>query len=486
MTEMRWALAYRGGSAENSPIKRFPITSDDIVSMYDRHNFRGLVTSSFPSSGKERILRSAEHFESKCIAQHRNADPAESMTPESSQVFPPRTPERVQNAHKSIVPIYEFLAKYQKWIAKAGPDCCDFALGNPQTMPLEGFATALRDAAIPRTPAWYAYKTNEAESRATVCTSLKRVTGLEYPPENIFMTNGATGAHLVTMNALIGPDDEVIFNDPPWFFYEGMILQSGGRPVSVNTQPHTFDLDITAIDRAITDHTRFIIINSPNNPTGKIYSPDTLQKLSRVLSDASSRIGHLIYLVSDEVYRAIVYDGRAFHSPVKFYKNSIMIYSYGKTLLTPGERVGYIALSPDIEYADQLRTIFHSTQILSGWAMTSALLQHALPDLEKLSLDVNGLQRRRDRFVSGLRDCGYEVSRPEGGFYITPKSPVGNDQLFSDLLAEERVLCLPGSVVKMPGYFRVSLTGSDEMIERALPIFASARAESIGAFARTK
>jgi aspartate aminotransferase len=180
-------------------------------------------------------------------------------------------------------------------------------------------------------------------------------------------------------------------------------------------------------------------------------------------------------LISDEVYRAIVYDGGKFHSPTTFYKNSIMIYSYGKTLLTPGQRIGYIALSPLVEDLQELRTILFSSQILSGWAMASALMQHSLPDLEKLSLDVNDLQRRRDRFVRGLRECGYDVRKPEGAFYITPKSPIEDDVAFSDLLAEQGVLCLPGSIVTMNGYLRASLTANDDMIERALPIFAAAR-----------
>jgi aspartate aminotransferase len=373
------------------------------------------------------------------------------------------------------------LAKYDRWLATAGPEACDFALGNPQDMPLEGFVTALRHATTPKNPSWYAYKTSETSSREIVRASLKKLTGLDYPAENIFITNGATGAHLVTMNALIGPDDEVIYNSPPWFFYEGMVLNSGGTPVAVNVDLGTFDLDLGGIERAITERTRFLIVNSPNNPTGKIYSADTLQKLAAILDASSRRIGRRIYLVSDEVYRAIVYDGAEFPCPTKFYKNTIMIYSYGKTLLTPGQRIGYIALSPQMDELAELRTILFSSQILSGWAMASALMQHSLPELEKLSLDVSVLQRRRDRFVSGLRDCGYEVRKPEGAFYITPKSPIADDVAFSDILARDGVFCLPGSVVKMNGYLRASLTGNDEMVERALPIFAAARRKVRGA-----
>jgi aspartate aminotransferase len=390
-------------------------------------------------------------------------------------MFPPRTPVHVQKAHKSIVSIYDFLARYEGWVAKAGPNGCDFALGNPQTMPLEGFVTALRNATTPQNPAWYAYKTNEKASREIVCASLNKLTGFSYPAENIFLTNGATGAFLVLMRALIGSKDEVIFNSPPWFFYEGMILNSGGIPIAVDVEPSTFDIDVDGIERAITENTRFVIVNSPNNPTGRVYSTDLLLELGRMLERASKKIGRPIYLVSDEVYRAVVYDGAPFHSPTKFYKNSIMVYSYGKTLLTPGQRIGYLALSPQIEDVEELRTILYSSQILSGWAMTSALMQHALPELEKLSLDVAALQLRRDRFVRALQECGYEVRIPQGAFYITPKSPIEDDLRFSEILAKQGVFCLPGSVVAMRGYLRASITASDEMIDRALPIFAAAR-----------
>jgi len=257
-------------------------------------------------------------------------------------------------------------------------------------------------------------------------------------------------------------------------------LNSGGRPVAVNVDSTTFDLDLNGIERAITKNTRFIIVNSPNNPTGKIYSSETLVKLGHLLDEASKKLGRPIYLVSDEVYRAVVYDGTAFHSPTKFYKNSIMVYSYGKTLLTPGQRIGYIALSPQIDDVEELRTILYSSQILSGWAMASALMQHALPQLEKLSLDVNELQHRRDRFVKGLRECGYEVRTPEGAFYILPKSPIEDDLAFTELLARDGVFCLPGSVVKMNGFLRASITANDEMVERALPIFAAARRKVLG------
>ena len=388
-------------------------------------------------------------------------------------MLPKQSPECLLRAHAKLTPSFTFLEQYEQWLAEADDDYCDFALGNPQTMPLEGFVTALRDAATPQSPDWYSYKMTEPSSREIVQDSLLKLTGRDYAGDDIFLTNGATGALLVTMNVLIESGDEVIYNSPPWFFYEGMILNSGGVAVSVPVDATTFELDLAAIEQAITERTRIIIVNSPNNPTGKVYSRDTLKALGAILDKASERYGRTIYLLSDEAYRTIVYDGAQFESPTNFYRNSIMIYTYGKTLLTPGQRMGYAALSPEIEEREQLRTAIFSGQILCGWAMCSALMQHALRKIDSLSLDMNELQRRRDQFVTGLRDCGYDVNVPEGTFYVTPKTPIEDDARVVALLAEEGVFCLPGHVVDMPGYLRATVTANEDMIERALPKFAA-------------
>jgi len=199
-------------------------------------------------------------------------------------MLPKQTPERVVHAHHKMTPTFEFLEQYQQWLAEADDDYCDFALGNPQTMPLEGFVTALRDATTPQSPDWYSYKMSESSSREIIRNSLLKLTQRDYSPDDIFLTNGATGALLVTMNALIEAGDEVIYNSPPWFFYEGMILNSGGVPISVPVDATTFEIDVAAIEQAITKRTRFIIVNSPNNPTGKVYSPDTLRALAGILA----------------------------------------------------------------------------------------------------------------------------------------------------------------------------------------------------------
>src|SRR5262249_16863895 len=217
------------------------------------------------------------------------------------------------------------------------------------------------------------------------------------------------------------------------------------------------------------------------NPTGKIYPPETLARLARLLTEASARIGHTIYLLSDEAYSRILYDGRDFHSPSSYYPNTFLLYTYGKTLLTPGQRLGYIALPPSMPERELIRPALTVSQLVTGYAYPNALLQHALPDLERLSIDVAQLQRRRDRMVGALREMGYDLHSPEATFYLLPRAPLADDLTFIELLAEFDIFCLPGIVVELPGYFRISLTANDEMVERALPGFAAARERALGA-----
>ena len=244
---------------------------------------------------------------------------------------------------------------------------------------------------------------------------------MEFKPEDIFLTTGAFAGLAVTLNAVLEPGDEVIFISPPWFFYETLILAAGGVPVRVKIDPKTFDLDINAIAAAISTKTRAIIINSPNNPTGKIYPESTLKELARLLNAASSSHRRTIYLLSDEAYCRIIYEGRSFPSPTAFYPNSFLIYTYGKTLLTPGQRLGYIALPPDMPEAEMVRQALFTAQLTTGYALPNALMQYALPDLEKLSIDIEHLQEKRDHLVAELREIGYEMHVPEGTFYLLPR-----------------------------------------------------------------
>ncbi len=294
------------------------------------------------------------------------------------------------------------------------------------------------------------------------------------------MTNGTIAGLVVALRAVIDPGDEVIFISPPWFGYERTIEDQGAIPVRVKIRPPDFELDLEAIEAALSSRTRALIFNTPHNPTGKVYGPETLELLASLLAEASERSGRPIYLVSDEAYNRIVFDGRPFFSPSMFYSRTMLLYAYGKTLLAPGQRLGYIALPPSMPDRATVGAAIFMAQVATGWAFPNALLQHALGDLEKLCIDIERLQAKRDRMVGALRRLGYDVHVPEGTFYLLPRSPIEDDVAFTDLLAERDVFVLPGSFVELPGYFRISLTATEEMIERSLPGFEAARSDATG------
>jgi aspartate aminotransferase len=342
------------------------------------------------------------------------------------------------------------------------------------------YVDTLRTHLEPRKRNWFAYKMSEPKARIAVAKYLAERTGLAWEPEDVAMTNGGFAALAVAMRALVEPGDEVVFLSPPWFFYEFLILAAGAEPVRVHLPPPSFEPDMDELAAAITPRTRAIIFNSPQNPSGRVYPLETLSALAEVLTDASARIGHPIYLISDEPYNRILFDGRPFHSPAEVYPYTITTYSFGKQLLAPGMRVGYLTVPPTMPDRERFQEIVFVAQFATGYAFPNALLQHALPDLLALEIDIPAMQRRRDRLVPALREIGYESTMPEGTFYAMARSPIPDDVAFTDILARHRVLVLPGTVVEVPGWFRISLTANDDMIEPGIAGFAAAWAEAAG------
>jgi aspartate aminotransferase len=379
----------------------------------------------------------------------------------------------MQRMRASMAPFVRFF-EGPIWTRATQPGVANLAVGNPQEMPLPGYVDALARALQPRDKNWFAYKLSERRSRATVAATLRRRTGLHWDPADIQMTNGGFAALAVSLRAILDPGDEVVFLTPPWFFYELLILAAGGEPVRVPLRPPAFDIDLAAIEQALTPRTRAVLVNTPHNPSGRVYPKADIDALAATLHDASNRNGRTIHLIADEAYNRIVFDGRTFHSPAQSYPGTIVAYSYGKTLLTPGQRIGYVAVPPTAPDRESLREPLLVAQMATGYAFPNALLQHAIEDLEQLSIDVGALQRRRDRLVPALRSMGYQTTFPEGTFYVMAKAPTDDDVSYARLLAEHGVLVLPGSIVELPGWFRMSLTASDDMVAAALPGFAAA------------
>jgi aspartate aminotransferase len=354
----------------------------------------------------------------------------------------------------------------------------DFTFGDPHELAMPAYVEALREAAVPRDELWFAYKQSERPAQDAAAASLERVVPLGWTGDHLRMTTGGFGAITVAMKAVADPGDEVVYTLPPWFLYEILAIEAGLVPVKVPALQPSFDLDLGAIAAAITARTRLVVVNTPNNPSGRIYPPAALTALAEMLEEASARNGRRIWIVSDEPYNRIVFDGATFHSPAQYYRHTLLCYSYGKTLLAPGQRLGYLAVPPGLPEAAELMDAVDSLQVAGGWLFPNAVMQYAVPDLERLSLDIAALQAKRDRLVTALRGMGYEVASPEGTFYLWPRSPVPDDEAFVASLERRGVLVMPGALFETPGWFRICLTATAASIEAALPHFRSAIEEA--------
>jgi len=367
-----------------------------------------------------------------------------------------------------------FLEDIDYFTRENQPGVLDFTFGDPREMAPEAYVSALRTALTPQCAAWFAYKEYEPAAQEAAAASLGQLTGLPFEPDDILLTTGGFAALSVGMKVVADPGDEVIYSLPPWFAYETLLVEAGLVPVKVRIELETLNLDVDAIAAAITRRTRIVIVNTPNNPTGRVYSAETLTRLATVLEEASARNGRRIFLLSDEPYNRIVFSGVRFRTPAEFYPHTLVAYSYGKTLLAPGQRIGYLALPPALPDRPALRQAVHDLQIAVGWAFPNAVMQYALPELETQAFDVERLERRRDLMVDALTGMGYQVHRPEGTFYLFPRSPIPDDEAFARLLAEREILVMPGSMFETPGFFRICLTATEETCERSLPGFAAA------------
>lgn len=371
---------------------------------------------------------------------------------------------------------FYFTSRYAE--SRFEPDVADFTFGNPHEMPIGGIVDALRARAVPHDKNWFAYKTSEEEPTTFVADRVGQELGLAFEPEDIALTAGAFAAIMVAFRLVLDANDEAIFSEPAWFCYEPMLLAADAKPVSVRLSEPGFDLDLAAIEAAIGSRTRMVIVNTPHNPTGRIYDRAALAALAEILERASARIGHRIFLLSDEPYRRLRHDGRGFVSPAAVYPWTLISYSYGKVLLAPGQRLGYLAISPLMPATDRqaLREAMFSAQMALGWCFPNAVMQYAVPDLESLTIDVAALARRRDRLSAALTAAGCSVLPPEGTFYLWSRWPAGDPEAFWNRLADRNVFVLPGDIMNAPDHFRISLTASDEMVERALPAFTAALA----------
>ena len=356
----------------------------------------------------------------------------------------------------------------------------DLSLGNPVAEPPGEFRRELRRLAQHPIPGMHRYMPNSgyAETRKAVADGLAAETGLPFGPGHIVMTCGAAAALNVVLKTILNPGQEVIILSPYFVEYVYYVDNHGGETVTVATN-QDFQLDLEAIEAAVTPKTRALIINSPNNPSGAVYPADALEALGNLLARKQPEYGSEIFIISDEPYRRIIYDGLTYPQVFPHYANTVVVHSHAKDLALPGERIGYIAVNPEYSSVEELADGLTFCNRSLGFVNAPALMQHVVRVLQGVSVDAGDYQRKRDFLYGSLTELGYSVTKPQGAFYLFPKSPVDDDTAFVDALQEWNVLTVPGRGFGTPGYFRISYCVEDRVIEGSLEGFAKA-AERFG------
>jgi aspartate aminotransferase len=348
----------------------------------------------------------------------------------------------------------------------------DFSLGNPNLDPPAAFNTILKTLLDQEAPGCHGYMPNTGylEVRKSVAEYLSLEQGVLISAAEIIMTCGAAGGLNVILKAILDPGDEILTPTPHFVEYGFYVGNHGGILKTVPTNSD-FTLNIDAISDAITPKTKAILINSPNNPTGQIYSKESLVALGEALAQKGRAFDRTIYLMSDEPYRKVIYDGAKVPSVFDCYPESIMTTSYSKDISIPGERIGFIAVNPAATYKDALLGAMALANRILGFVNAPALMQRVIAKMQGLSVDISAYARKRELLCNGLSESGYDFVKPPGTFYLFPRTPIPDDVEFVKALQKELILVVPGSGFGGPGHFRIAFCVSDETIIKALPGF---------------
>jgi aspartate aminotransferase len=384
--------------------------------------------------------------------------------------------KRVQYSIKNSSLIRKMFEEGIKKKAELGEDnVFDFSLGNPNLEPPSEFKKVLKDLINDPAPGRHGYMPNAGyqETRQAVADYLSNNNQAKSSAGDIVMTVGAGGGLNVILKTLLDPGDEVIIPSPYFMEYNFYLENHQGTPKVVPTTGD-FSLDLKGIEDAISEKTKAILINSPNNPTGKVYTKQELLDLAALLEKKSRKSGRTIYLISDEPYRKLVYDGVKVPSVFDIYGESIMATSFSKDLSLPGERIGYVAVNPDIsEKETVIAGLILSNRIL-GFVNAPALMQRAIPSLLDAGVDISFYQKNRDMLCDALAAFGYRLVKPQGAFYLFPETPIKDDMEFVSILKDENILTVPGSAFGRPGHMRIAYCTSPGIIEKSLPGFERA------------
>lgn len=351
----------------------------------------------------------------------------------------------------------------------------DFSLGNPSVPAPEELNRAVKDI-LDEEPSIFVhgYMSNAGyeDVRATIADSINRRFGTSFNQSNIIMTVGAAGGMNVIFKTILNSGDEVLTFSPYFVEYNSYVSNYDGRLVAIDPDTETFQANIEDLERKITPKTKALIINNPNNPTGVVYSEETIKKVAAILDAKQKEYGTEIFIVSDEPYRELAYDGVEVPYITKYYNNTIVGYSFSKSLSLPGERIGYLVIPDEVDDAEQMKTAAAIATRVLGFVNAPSLMQRAVARCIDAKCDVDSYNRNREALYNGLVKLGFECIKPQGAFYLFVKSPVPDEKEFCNVAKKHNVLLVPGSSFKCAGYVRIAYCVSYDTIINSLPRFA--------------
>mgnify|MGYP000053679058 FL=1 len=351
----------------------------------------------------------------------------------------------------------------------------DFSLGNPSVPAPEELNRAVKDI-LDEEPSIFVhgYMSNAGyeDVRATIADSINRRFGTSFNQSNIIMTVGAAGGMNVIFKTILNPGDEVLTFSPYFVEYNSYVSNYDGKLVAIDPDTETFQANIEDLERKITPKTKALIINNPNNPTGVVYSEETIKKVAAILDAKQKEYGTEIFIISDEPYRELAYDGVEVPYITKYYNNTIVGYSFSKSLSLPGERIGYLVIPDEVDDAEQMKTAAAIATRVLGFVNAPSLMQRAVARCIDAKCDVDSYNRNREALYNGLVKLGFECIKPQGAFYLFVKSPVPDEKEFCNVAKKHNVLLVPGSSFKCAGYVRIAYCVSYDTIINSLPRFA--------------
>ncbi|MBQ1995194.1 MAG: pyridoxal phosphate-dependent aminotransferase [Clostridia bacterium] len=368
--------------------------------------------------------------------------------------------------------IFEFGKKRAAEIGKE--NVYDFSLGNPSVPAPEKVNETIRKLTSEMSPCalhGYTSAVGDNETRQAIADDLNRRFGTKFSMNNFYMTAGAAASLCITFRALTEKDDEIIIFAPYFPEYQVFITSAGAKPVEVKCDAETLQIDLEAFRNAINEHTKAVVLNSPNNPSGVVTSEETVKAMTDILREKEAEYGKSIFLISDEPYRELVYGDVKVPFLTKHYDNTIVCYSYSKSLSLPGDRIGYILVPDEVENFELIYKAVCGAGRALGYVCAPSLMQFVIRECTGMTSDISVYKKNRDILVNAFTEFGFSLAKPDGAFYLFMKSPEESAAAFCEKAKKYDLLLVPSDSFGFPGYVRLSYCVSTEMIERSLPSF---------------